>query len=86
MHAKKNTLGNIAIRVLEFSSGVYKIGKIFCLKINIPKGILRILRIGLMGKCQKLDIILESKVIQKLMLSKNVNSPNSIISFEYVDS
>ena len=24
-----------------------------------------------MGRCQKLDIILESKVIQKLMLSKN---------------
>ena len=27
-----------------------------------------------MGRCQKLGKILESKVIQKLMLSKNVNN------------
>ena len=27
-----------------------------------------------MGRCQKLGIILESKVIKKLMLSKNVNN------------
>ena len=27
-----------------------------------------------MGRCQKLNIILGSKVIQKLMLSKNVNN------------
>ena len=27
-----------------------------------------------MGRCQKLGVILENKVIQKLMLSKNVNN------------
>ena len=34
-----------------------------CLKINIPKGNYWILRIGVMGRCQKLGIILENKVI-----------------------
>ena len=46
--------------------GVFKRGvqnwKYFCLKINIPKGNYWILRIGVMGRCQK------------LMLSKNVNN------------
>jgi hypothetical protein len=28
----------MVIRVVEFSSGRYKIGKIFALNINIPKG------------------------------------------------
>ena len=35
----------------------------FCLKIDILKGNYWILRIGLVGRCQKLDIILVSKVI-----------------------
>ena len=48
----------MAIRVVEFSNGGYKIRK-----INILKGNHGILRIGLMGRCQKLGIILESKVI-----------------------
>ena len=32
------------------------------------------LRIGVMGRCQKMGIILENKTIQKLMLSKNVKN------------
>ena len=47
--------------------GVFKRGvqnyKDFCLRINILKGNYWILRIGLMGKCQKLGIILEKNVI-----------------------
>ena len=35
----------------------------FCIRINILRGNYWILRIGLMGRCQKLDIILLSKVI-----------------------
>ena len=62
------------IRVVAFSSGVHKIRKIFCLRINIPKGNYWILQIGLLARCQKLGIILENKVIKKLMLSKNVNN------------
>ena len=46
---------------------VYKQGvqnwKDFCPKINIPKGNYWILRIGVMGRCQILGIILENKVI-----------------------
>ena len=49
----------LVIRVVGFSSGGYKIGK-KCLKINIPKG--NYWRIGVMGRCQKLGIILENKV------------------------
>ena len=51
------------IRVVAFSSGVHKIRKIFFLRINIPKGNYWILQIGLMGRCQKLGIILENKGI-----------------------
>ena len=42
--------------------------------INILKGNYWFLRIGLVGRCQKLDIILVSKVIWKMMLSKNFNN------------
>ena len=38
--------------------GVFKRGGTkldFCLRINIPKGNFRILRIGLMGRCQKVQ-------------------------------
>ena len=48
--------------------------KYFCLKINTAKGNDWILRIGVLGRCQKLGIILElNEVIKKLILSKNVN-------------
>ena len=46
----------------DFKLGV-KNQKDFCLRINILKGNYWILRIGLVGRCQKLDIILVSKVI-----------------------
>ena len=51
----------------QYGCGVFKRGvqnqKDFCLRINILRGNYWILRIGLMGRCQKLDIILVSKVI-----------------------
>jgi hypothetical protein len=45
-----------------FNRGV-KNWKDFCLKINIPKGNYLTLRIGVMGRCQELGIVLENKVI-----------------------
>ena len=52
--------GNTGCRV--FKQGVQN-WKDFCLKINIPKGNDRILRIGVVASCEKLGIILENKVI-----------------------
>ena len=60
----------MVIRVVEFLSGRYKIGKIFALNITYPKEILN----WCYGRCQKLDITFENKVISKLMLSKNPNN------------
>ena len=60
----------MVIQVVEFSSG----GKDFCIKINIPKGNYWIFRIGVMGRCQKLCIILENEVIWKLILWTNGNN------------
>ena len=55
--------------------GVFKRGvqnkKDFCLRINKLKGNDWILKIGLMGRCQKLSVIFES--ILRLILSKNFN-------------
>ena len=44
----------------------------FCPKINILKGNHCILRIRGVPVCQKLGMILENKVVQKLKLEKNV--------------
>ena len=52
--------GNMGCQV--FNRGV-KNWKDFCLKINIPKGNYLTLRIGVMGRCQELGIVLENKVI-----------------------
>ena len=49
-------------------------------KINIHKGNHWILKIGLVASCQKLGIILENKVIWKLMLSKKVNNKNVLLN------
>ena len=43
----------MVIRVVKFSSGGYKIRKIFYLRINIPKGNYWTLSFGLMASCQK---------------------------------
>ena len=43
----------MVIRVVEFSIGGVENWKDFCLKINIPKENYWILRIGVMGSCQK---------------------------------
>ena len=53
-------------------------------KINILKENDLILRIGVMVRCQKLGVILENKVIQKLMLSMvifdlNIKAPSDYI-------
>ena len=52
----------------------YKIRKVFGYKSTAVKWNYWILRIGVVASCQKLGIILENKVILKLMLSKNVNN------------
>ena len=52
----------MAIRVVEFSSGGTKLER-FLTKNQHTQRKLSILRIGLMGRCQKLGIILENKVI-----------------------
>ena len=67
--------GYMVVRVVEFSREGYKD---CCLKINIPKGNFRILRIGVMGNCQKLGIILvvikwfQNWCYQKMSMTKNV--------------
>jgi hypothetical protein len=53
----------MVILVVEFSSEGAQNWKDFCLKINIPKGNYLIVRIDIMGRFQKLGIILENKVI-----------------------
>ena len=54
------TVCTMAIQDIEFSSGVYKVGK-KPLNIKIPKGILRI---GVVANFQKLGIIIENKGIK----------------------
>ena len=63
----------MVIRVVGFSRMGTKLER-FLQKKNqhTPKGNIWILKTGVMGRCQKLDIILENKVIQKLKLEKNV--------------
>ena len=58
----------MVVQVVEFSSGGLQNWKGFCLRINMHKG-----NVGVVVSCQKLGIISENKVIEKLMLSKNVN-------------
>ena len=44
----------------------------FCPRINMLKGILLKKILRLMPVCQKLGMVLENKVVQKLKLEKNV--------------
>ena len=60
--------GPVVVRVVKFLSGGVQNWNDFCLKNNILKGNYWILRIGAIGRYQKLGIILENEVIQKLML------------------
>ena len=46
---------NRAISVVEFSMEGYKIRKVFWQKIKIPKQNFQILRIGVVGRCQKVQ-------------------------------
>ena len=43
----------MAIRVVEFSSGGYKIRKVFGKESTFPKEIIEFLSFGLMASCQK---------------------------------
>ena len=51
----------MAVQVVEFSSGGVQNQKGFCLTINIHKGKYWILRIGVMGRCQKVPKFSMSK-------------------------
>jgi hypothetical protein len=59
-HQCSGRYGNTDCRV--FKQGVQN-WKDFCLEINIPQGNYWILRIGVTGRFQKLDIVLENVVI-----------------------
>ena len=68
---KFQSMFTMATRVVEFSNGgVQK--KDLWPKINILKGNHCILRILGVPVCQKLGMILENKVVQKMKLEKNV--------------
>ena len=58
----------------QFGCGILKMvgpkKQYFCQKINILKGKHCILRIGGVPVCQKLGMLLENKVVQKLKLEK----------------
>ena len=72
----------MAIRVVEFSSGGYKIRKIFAyVKINIPKENYWILRIGLMGRCQNLSIILVIKWFKNWFYVRNKKCAPKLVFF-----
>ena len=58
----KSLMISMAVRVVEFSSGGYRIGKIFCIKINIPETNYWILRIGVMGRCQKVNFLCQKSL------------------------
>ena len=73
-HYTSRRLNTMAIQVVEFSNGGVKNSKDFCLRINMLKGNYWILRIGLMGRCQK------HQNLTKIWLSKTIfyvkNYPN----------
>ena len=52
-----------AIRYAGYGNTGCQVFKRYKIRINVPKGNYWILRIGLMGRCQKLGIILEHRVI-----------------------
>ena len=64
----------MTIPVVEFSSEGNNIRKVFGYKSTVVKWNYQILIIGVMASCWKLGFILENKMIQNLMLSKNVNN------------
>jgi hypothetical protein len=71
----------MAIRVVEFSSGEYKISKKFCLRINILKGKWLSFKNWVNGELSKNCHHFNNKVIQKLMLSKNVNNKKCALNW-----
>ena len=68
----------------QFGCGILKIvgpkEQDFWPKIDILKGNHCILRIRGAPVCQKLGMILENKVVQKLKLEKNVVTKNGLLS------
>ena len=70
---EKRYLMQFAVRIAEFSSGVYRIKEDFCLRINILKENDWLLGFGLMTNCQKVpkfefqSQFSTSKVIQKFI-------------------
>ena len=54
-------MSNMAVRIVEFSNGGRKLKRFLPKNQHTQRKL--ILRIGLMGRCQKLGIVLENKVI-----------------------
>ena len=65
----------MAIPVVDFSMEEYTIRKALWNHW--------ILKIGVMGRCRKLGIIIENKVIQKLMLLRNVKNQECALKFVF---
>ena len=69
----------MAVRVVKFSSRGTKLERFLPKNQYNQRKLLNFedwVKIGLMGRCQKMSIIFESKLIQKLMLSNYVNNKN----------
>ena len=76
----------MAIQVMEFSNGGYRIRKVFCLRINILKGNYLILRIGLVGasevfKNQSLKVNYFHLLSKKYHILKSWLNFNALIVF-----
>ena len=67
----------MVIRVVEISSGGwggYKIRKIFCLQIKLPKENFENFETWCSGELSKIEQHFSSKLVQKLILSRNVDN------------
>ena len=74
----------MAILVVEFSREGYKIRKVFGSKSTVGKWNYWILRIGVVGSCQKLGIISENKVVNKLCYQKMSITKNLLLNWYFL--
>ena len=67
-------MGIMVIRVVEFSSRGYKIGKKNCLRVNMPKGKSLNFENWCSGELSKIGHHFRNKMVLKLMISKKVKN------------
>ena len=68
----------MAIRVVEFSSGGYKIRKIFALESTYQK---EIIEFWINVELSKIGHHFSNRLIQKLIISKNVNNKKVLLNW-----